>query len=42
MSTFDRLLSWFYIRRLWGTRCPDFDAECACCQKWKEHDEIFS
>ena len=22
----------------WGERCPDFDADCACCQAWAELD----
>lgn len=38
----DRLISWLYIHRIWGSRCPDFEPACVCCQKWAEHDEMFS
>ena len=37
----DRLLSWLYITRLWGSRCLGYDEKCWCCQKWHEHDELF-
>ncbi len=37
----DRLTSWFYIRRIYGTRCPEYNAECPCCKMWREHDELF-
>jgi len=40
MSWFDRFLSWLYIRRLWGPRCSDYQEGCACCEHWKEHDEV--
>jgi hypothetical protein len=26
------------ITEQWGERCPDFDADCACCQVWAEYD----
>jgi len=38
---FDRLLSWLYVTRIYGVRCPDHDADCHCCKAWKEHDELF-
>lgn len=41
MKTLDRLLSWLYTWRMFGTRCPDYDAECHCCKAWREHDELF-
>ncbi len=41
MSLLDRLLSWLYTHRLYGSRCPDYDAECHCCAAWREHDELF-
>jgi hypothetical protein len=24
-----------YTRRWYGARCPDFDADCACCKAWQ-------
>lgn len=39
---FDRFLSWFYIYKIWGPRCPDFEPGCLCCQRWKEHGEVFN
>lgn len=24
----------------WGERCPDYDANCPCCQMWAMHDRI--
>ena len=42
MNPFDHFLSWLYITRLWGDRCPDYDELCACCEKWKEHDWLFN
>lgn len=41
MKPFDRFLSWLYIRRIWGPRCPDINAECRVCQRWQEHDDLF-
>jgi len=41
MNWFDRLISWVYIHRLYGERCPDYDADCHCCKAWKEYDELF-
>lgn len=38
----DRLISWLYIRRLWGPRCGDYEPTCCVCQHWREHDEIFN
>jgi len=38
---FNRFLSWLYIRRLYGSRCPGFAEHCPCCQQWQLHDEIF-
>lgn len=28
------------IEYYWGKRCGDFDDDCACCQAWKEYDEL--
>lgn len=42
MNMLDHLLSWLYVRRIYGTRCPDYDADCYCCKAWREHDELFS
>ncbi len=42
VSLSDRLLSWLYIRRMYGSRCPDYSVECFCCEAWYEHDELFS
>jgi hypothetical protein len=30
------------IEAHWGDRCPDFDADCACCQAWAEYDRLSS
>lgn len=38
----DRFISWLYTRCIYGVRCRGFYHECICCQKWKEHDEIFN
>lgn len=38
----DRLVSWFYIRRIWGDRCRETMPGCPTCDKWAEHDEIFN
>ena len=42
MHVFDRWLSWLYTYRIAGPRCPDFEPQCACCQGWKYHDELFN
>jgi len=41
MSWIDCLISYIYIRKIWGPRCQDFDRACLTCQKWQEHDQIF-
>ena len=28
------------ITEWFGTRCPDFNADCACCQAWAEYDGL--
>lgn len=28
------------ISEHWGDRCPDIDADCACCQAWAEYDRL--
>ena len=28
------------IEDYWGERCSSFDADCATCQAWREHDEL--
>lgn len=38
---FDRMISWIYVRRLYGSRCPDYDEWCWCCRQWKNHDDLF-
>ncbi len=25
----------------WGTRCPDYEENCACCKAWKYFDYLF-
>lgn len=42
VNLFDHFLSWLYIRRLYGPRCPEYADGCYCCEKWKDHDEIFN
>lgn len=37
----DCLVSWHYIRRLWGPRCPGHP-DCPVCEQWREHDELFA
>jgi hypothetical protein len=37
----DRFISWLYIRRILGARCPDYCEGCYCCEAWREHDELF-
>ncbi len=41
-NLFDRLISWVYVTRIYGSRCPDYDDGCHCCIAWAEHDELFS
>lgn len=38
----DRFISWLYIHRLYGPRCPDYAEGCPYCEKWREHDELFN
>ncbi len=38
MKLFDRVLSWLYTYRLFGSRCPDYAEGCACCEAWNVHD----
>jgi hypothetical protein len=35
-SVHDYLIEWF------GGRCPDYEENCICCQKWRAFDELFS
>lgn len=28
------------ITAQWGDRCPDYNADCACCQMWKMFDQV--
>lgn len=42
MHYFDHLLSWSYTKRIWGSRCPDYEPECPCCKAWRLHDEVFN
>lgn len=39
---YDHLVSWHYTRRIYGTRCPDFEPECPCCRRWADHDWLFN
>lgn len=39
---FDHFISWLYITRLYGPRCPDFGEYCPCCNAWQEHDDLFN
>jgi hypothetical protein len=39
---FDRVISWLYTRKIWGPRCSEFEPECPCCDRWKQHDELFN
>ena len=38
----DRIISWIYIRYIWGVRCSEIEPDCVCCKKWIEHDEMFN
>ena len=38
----DRFISWLYTRRVWGPRCDEDQLGCPCCDKWREHDELFN
>ncbi len=42
MTLFDRLISWLYIRHIWGSRCLDYDPACETCKRWREHDWMFN
>lgn len=42
MILFDRFISWLYTYRLFGARCPDYDANCPCCKAWDRHDFVVS
>jgi hypothetical protein len=39
---FDHLLSWLYIWKLWGSRCPSYQPGCQVCERWAEHDWCFN
>lgn len=28
------------ITEQFGERCPDFDADCICCQVWSQYDDL--
>jgi hypothetical protein len=30
-----------YMVKNWGTRCPDYEKDCACCKAWKYFDYLF-
>ena len=30
-----------YMIKNWGTRCPDYGENCACCKAWKYFDYLF-
>jgi len=30
-----------YMIKNWGTRCPDYEENCACCKAWKYFDYLF-
>ena len=30
-----------YMVKNWGTRCPDYEENCACCKAWKYFDYLF-
>ncbi len=30
-----------YMIKNWGTRCPDYEKNCACCKAWKYFDYLF-
>lgn len=42
MKRTTKALHAFLTRRIWGPRCPDFEASCVICAHWAEHDWIFS
>lgn len=42
MLIFDRLISWLYTRRIWGPRCTEYAPGCPCCDRWRQHDEMFN
>lgn len=39
---FDRFVSWYSTKRLWGDRCSDFEPLCHTCQMWALHDDVFN
>ncbi|MDD5616906.1 MAG: hypothetical protein PHH85_11985 [Candidatus Methanoperedens sp.] len=30
-----------YMIKNWGSRCPDYEENCACCKAWKYFDYLF-
>ncbi|URC15532.1 hypothetical protein DB2_30 [Octadecabacter Antarctic DB virus 2] len=38
----NRFISWLYITRMWGPRCPDFDEACCTCRAWESHDDTLN
>ena len=42
MLFIDRIISWVYVWKIWGSRCSEIEEDCICCQKWMEHDETFN
>jgi len=35
----DEMFKW--VESFWGTRCPDYVADCPCCEAWKAYDYLF-
>lgn len=31
-----------FVREMFGERCPDYEANCECCQRWRLLDELLA
>jgi len=36
----DRIVSWVYVRRIYGRRCSEYEPGCPCCEAWRRRDEL--
>lgn len=37
----DRVVTWMYVHRIYGPKCPDFNEDCHTCRMWKEYEERY-
>lgn len=40
VASYIRVIATSLIEQHFGPRCPDFEKDCVCCQRWKALDEL--